>query len=145
MQRLLWEKVMTKTDAQRQNGNQTGDLRLTKANFLDEGNLIDHTRYFRYDIFKLQNWEIVDKDSMKEKCEVKFIISVDNGRFEGKTRLTVAHKPKGEAGQRNYTTGIRWGSWLSHILINEINCTGWKVSIMQNNSEYFLSINQIGH
>jgi len=143
MQRLLWEKIMTKTDAQRQNGNQTGDLRLTKANFRVKESLIDHTKYFRYDIFKEQNWEIVDKNSMKEKCEVKFKVSVDNERFQGKTRLIIAHKPNGEAGQRNYTTGIRWGPWLSHILINEINCTGWKVTITTNDFEHFLSINQI--
>ena len=141
MQRLLWQKVLTKTDAQRQKGNPTGDLRLTSANFLIGGKSINHTKYFRFDIFENEEWAIIDEKSMKESCQIKFHVSVDNGRFEGKTHLTVAHKPSGEAGQKNYTTGIRWGVWLSHILMRELDCTGMIVCLKLEQGNYLLEIN----
>lgn len=123
MRELLWEKKLTKTDAQRQTGNPTGDLRLTRARFKINNSEIDQTKYFRHTIFGEQNWVEKKGRTEKEICQVLFTIHVE-GEEIGQSELEIQHKPSGEASQSNYTTGIRWGPWLSHILINEINCTG---------------------
>ena len=53
---LMWRKVLSRTDAQRQRGNQTGDLRLTQARFEYRGKAIDQTKYFRYEVFGSGKW-----------------------------------------------------------------------------------------
>ena len=139
MRELLWHKVMTKTDAQRQAGNQTGDLRLTKAGFRVKGNLIDHTSYFRQEIFRECNWKMVDENSKKETVNCVFKVDI-LGVYSGNTELTISHKPLGESSQGNYTTGIRWGRWLSGILSSKINCTGRVVYIHKFEGEFELTI-----
>ena len=139
MRKLLWQKKMTKTDAQRQSGNQTGDLRLTKAGFRIRGKVIDHTSYFRQEIFGDCDWEIVDENSNKEVANCIFNVDVV-GVYSGKTELTISHKPLGESSQGNYTTGIRWGGWLSGILLSELNCTGRMVCIHKFKDEFELNI-----
>ena len=139
MRELLWQKKMTKTDAQRQAGNQTGDLRLTKAGFRVSGNLIDHTTYFRQEIFGECDWKIVDENSKKEIAKCIFSVDIVDV-YSGKTELTISHKPLGESSQGNYTTGIRWGSWLSGILSSELNCAGRVVSIHKSDDGFELTI-----
>ena len=139
MSNLLWQKKMTKTDAQRQAGNQTGDLRLTKAGFRVKGNLIDHTSYFRQEVFGECDWEIIDENSKKEVTNCVFKVDI-LGVYSGHTELTISHKPLGESSQGNYTTGIRWGSWLSGILSSDINCTGRMVYIHKSEDDFELII-----
>ena len=131
MSEIVWLKKLSKTDAQRQIGNPTGDLRLTRANFQLNGMIIDQTTYFRHVVFKDEDWISEGNESDKEVCDVEFNIIID-GNFRGITSLKVAHKPSGESSQGNYTTGIRWGAWLSHILINEKNCTGKVLTIIKD-------------
>ena len=55
MEELLWQKVLTLTDAQRQKGNPTGNLRLTQARFEKNGeNRSD--KILRYELWNEQNW-----------------------------------------------------------------------------------------
>ena len=62
MQReLMWRKTLSRTDAQRQKGNQTGDLRLTQARFEYRGKRIDQTKYFRYEVFGDGEWSEPDR------------------------------------------------------------------------------------
>ena len=133
MRELLWEKKLTKTDAQRQTGNPTGDLRLTRARFKVNNTEIDQTKYFRYSVFGDQNWVMKKRGRIeKEICQVLFRILIE-GEEIGQSELEIQHKPSGEANQSNYTTGIRWGPWLSHILINETDCTGLTLSLWKDN------------
>jgi hypothetical protein len=135
---LLWQKELTKTDAQRQLGNQTGDLRLTKANFFKDEKIIDHTTYFRNDVFGKENWNFTGKGN-KEVCNIRAEVSV-LGRFNGRTKFTISHRPSGEADQGNYTTGLRWGSWMNHILTNEIDCTGRTFQLLRIDGQIVIKI-----
>ena len=126
---LLWQKILTQTDAQRQTGNPTGNLRLTQAGFRRKGELIDQTQYFRYELWGDENWQSIE-GSDREYCEVKFDVYI-NQEFRGTTFIEISHNPKWESSQGNFTTGIRWGPWLSHLLLNEINCTGLTLSIIK--------------
>jgi hypothetical protein len=134
----LWQKELTKTDAQRQLGNQTGDLRLTKANFFKDEKIIDHTTYFRNDVFGKENWNFTGKGD-KEVCNIRAEVSV-LGRFNGRTKFTISHRPSGEADQGNYTTGLRWGSWMNHILTNEIDCTGRTFQLLRIDGQIVIKI-----
>ena len=136
---LLWRKKMTKTDAQRQIGNPTGDLRLTRAGFKIGNQDIDQTRYFRYDIFGSQVWVSQLGKIPKEMCQINFKIRFD-GEDVGEDVLTIQHKPSGESSQSNYTTGIRWGPWLSHLLINEYDCTGKTLSLWKHHDDFLIEI-----
>lgn len=126
---LLWQKKLTQTDAQRQSGNPTGNLRLTQAGFQIEGRMIDQTQYFRYQIWGSEKWHSIEGSS-REYCEVKFNVHL-NREFRGTTFIEISHNPEWESSQSNFTTGIRWGPWLSHLLLNEINCTGMTLSIIK--------------
>jgi hypothetical protein len=104
--RLLWQKILSQTDAQRQVGNPTGDIRLTQAGWTDEaGEPINQIRYFR-DLFGEFDWR--PKNEKVDEAVVPFDVTVFGIRL-GVYDLTVSHKPSGEGGQRNYTTGIQWG------------------------------------
>jgi len=130
MAELLWQKVLTLTDAQKQKGNPTGNLRLTQANFKINDNRIDHTKYFRYVIWSEENW-LNEQTSGREFCEIKFDVYI-NKELRGTTLIEISHNPSWESSQRNFTTGLRWGHWLGHILMNEINCTGMTLSILKD-------------
>ena len=138
MRELLWEKKLTKTDAQRQTGNPTGDLRLTRARFKINNSEIDQTKYFRHDIWKNENW-LTDKKSEREFCEIKFDVYI-NQVLRGTTSIEVSHNPSWESSQSNFTTGLRWGPWLGHILMDEINVAGMTLSMIKKES-YVIEIN----
>jgi len=129
MGELLWQKSLTLTDAQRQKGNPTGNLRLTQAKFENNGVKIDQTKYFRYEVWNEQNWSR-DSRSEREYCEMKFDVYI-NQELRGTTFIEISHNPSWESSQSNFTTGLRWGPWLGHILMNEINCTGMTLSIIK--------------
>jgi HKD family nuclease len=106
----VWEKrKLDASSVQRQSGNVTGGLRLTQAGWTANGHVIDHTRYFRYDVFGGLSWQPwKTKKPVSEAAMGKFrviLLGVDYGVKE----LRVSHKPSGEAGQRNYTTQLHWG------------------------------------
>lgn len=135
---LLWQKELTKTDSQRQNGKKTGDLRLTRANFFVEGSLIDQTTYFRHHVFGDQDWEKVGGKE-KETCTIRAKVTV-LGKFNGRTKFIISHRPNGESGQGNYTTGLRWGAWMGHILTNEIDCTGRTLQLIRKDEKFEIKI-----
>ena len=135
---LLWQKKLTQTDAQKQKGNPTGNLRLTQAGFRMRGELIDQTQYFRYELWGSEDWHSIEGSS-REYCEVKFDVYIYQ-EFKGTTFIEISHNPEWESSQSNFTTGIRWGPWLSHLLLNEINCTGLTLSIIKKDG-FTLEIN----
>jgi len=136
-------KGLSKTDAQRQNGNQTGDIRLTQAGFISGGKVIDQTRYFREDVFGDCEWEQAVKVqglkrdyTFREKSHANFRIGIEGGR-EWNLILEIAHKPSGEAKQGNYTTGIRWGPVMMSFLELEMDVTGFRLELFKLGSNEF--------
>lgn len=130
----LWRKKLSRTDAQRQDGHHTGDLRLVQANKApracgcpidcpcktvtcdspptsDDYNAetIDQTTHFRNEVFGQLNWRVVKTQPFSEVAETDFDVTI-LGVHYGNRLLTVSHKPDGEADEGNYTTNIRWGS-----------------------------------
>ena len=137
MQReLMWRKTLSRTDAQRQKGNQTGDLRLTQARFEYRGKRIDQTKYFRYEVFGGGEWTEPNRPpqgikkpyTYREVSTFVFKIMIE-GEKERLMEMEVSHKKSGEAGQGNYTTGIRWGPVMVHKLRERVNITGMVLSL----------------
>jgi hypothetical protein len=104
---LLWSKKLSDTDAQRQDGHVTGDLRLVQAK---QYNLhkIEQTAYFREVVFGNLVWQVAKADPYEETADVDFNVNILGTTYN--RELTIGHKPSGEADQGNYTTSIRWGS-----------------------------------
>lgn len=117
---LLWRKRLSATDAQRQTGHKTGDLRLTQANFKVGGAVIDQTTYFRGVAFGTGNWQVVSVNPHVEAATFNFEVDVMGTNY-GVHALTVSHKPTGAAGQGNYTSNIRWGGLQA---LTQHNVTG---------------------
>lgn len=109
--REVWSKKLSLTDAQRQHGNPTGDLRLVQAQNYNT-RPIEQTTYFRDEVFGSLIWHAEKDEPFVEVAEVDFDITL-MGTHYGNHILTVSHKPTGEAKQGNYTTNIRWGSFAS--------------------------------
>jgi len=112
---LLWQKInLPASDVQRQPGNVTGGLRLTKAGWKVSGNLIDQTVYFRNDVFGHLVWSVWKERPYSEKAEANFDVYL-LGKSYGIHQLMISHKPSGEAGQHNYTTILHWGDLAETI------------------------------
>ncbi|MCI0609553.1 MAG: phospholipase D family protein [Anaerolineae bacterium] len=119
---LLWQKPnLPASDVQRQSGNVTGGLRLTKAGWKVSGNPIDQTVYFRNDVFGHLVWSVWKERPYSEKAESNFDVYL-LGKSYGIYQLMISHKPGGEAGQHNYTTILHWGD--SAETIRQLNLVG---------------------
>lgn len=120
VKRLVWRKVLPKTDVLdvAEGANPVGGVRLTQAKYRDQnGSVIDQTTYFRK-LFDEYEWEHEPgkrSDQEHTFIPVKVVI---RGTDYGCHNLEVSHKPSGEAGQRNYTTILRWGHLLSRTIRN---------------------------
>ena len=129
---LVWKKKLSRTDAQRQNGNQTGDIRLTQAGFRHQGKLIDHTRYFRNYVFGEGDWNKVTFRGKVDREVATFTFNVLIGEDKkGSFLMDVSHKPSGEASQRNYTTGLRWGPVFMGYLMNQADVSGMVLNMFK--------------
>ena len=95
------------------------------------GILIDQTDYFRNTVFGFGTWTVEKQSPRVETAEFQFNISLA-GRSYGVHRLTVSHKPTGEAGQHNYTTGIRWGD-LNDTVRSGVDVTNMTLSLYAPN------------
>lgn len=117
--KLLWRKEnLPKSDilqSGRKGTNVTGCLRLVQAkNLGTDGKLIDHTTYFRKNIFSKLNWKQIKAKPYEEGVEATFYIKIDGKDF-GLQHLRLMYKPSGEAKQRNQTTSISWGDFGKEI------------------------------
>jgi len=135
----LWRKKLSRTDAQRQDGHHTGDLRLVQAakppnackcapdcpcriNLCSgpptpddyNSSAIDQTTHFRHSVFSHLAWRVVKTTPHSEVAETDFDVTI-LGTHYGNRRLELSHKPDGEADQDNYTTNIRWGTLAAVI------------------------------
>jgi HKD family nuclease len=109
---LVWQKNNLPTSdvliSLRVGTNVTGCLRLTSAGFRIGGRLITRETYFRHDLFGGFPWSQIKAVPFEEATNILFDITL-RGRNIGQHRLTIRHKPSGEASQHNYTTSLHWG------------------------------------
>lgn len=124
--RLIWQKTLSKTDAQHQEGHPTGDLRLVQAKKDNNDEEIDQTSHFRQNVFGSQSWVVTKQSPLSEEAEVDFDVTI-RGTHLGNRLLTVSHKPSGEAGQGNYTTNIRWGSLAETLRADDLTACVFKL------------------
>lgn len=94
-------------------GHISGVLRLTQARYEVDGHKIDHTTYFRNDVFGQLAWTY-DQVAQKEVAVAPVSLIVA-GVYVGDFDLRLSHKPAWEAGQGNYTTGLHWHDATDHI------------------------------
>ena len=121
---LEWRKRNLKSrDAQRPsvNTNPSGVITLVQDYFEDdEGNRIDKTTYFRYDVFGELNWW---EEDGKEITNSQFRVWI-GGTYLDTFTLRISHKIEWESGQDNYTTAIHWDD-LNAVLRNDVDIRGW--------------------
>lgn len=101
-----WSKRLTRSDCGRPNpgSNTTNALRFTKA-----GHDIDQATWFREQLFADATWAPDDTRQGRERATVRFDVSI-NGTARGTHELEIKHDGRREAGQRNFTTDLKWGS-----------------------------------
>ena len=125
---LLWQKKMTKSDAQRPYaGHAKGCMMLTQAGWEEGGVPINPRTYFRKDIFAKLPWKKTIEKPGTEEVTVKFDVSIMDKHL-GVYFLEMADTPSLEAGQNNYTTRILWGE-LGQYLRERVDTTGKTIKI----------------
>lgn len=103
-----WRKRLPASDAQHQQGNITGNVRLTQAS--EFNGPIPFLIYFRYDFFGTEAWR-PDRDRNNNVIQVAsvpfdvVIVGVSHGTVE----LDVDHAPHRESEQHNHATVLHWG------------------------------------
>lgn len=135
---LVWRKRLPKSDAlQVKEGTaHVGGVRLTQAEFENPpGQRIDQTSYFRR-LFADYPWERESGRHRNRDQEHTFVPMriIIRGADYGIHNFEVSHKPSGEAGQRNYTTILRWGRVFNPIVLHE-DLTGTVFSLYETAEE----------
>lgn len=108
-----WWKKMSSSDAQRPprpDSNVTGKLRLTQR-----PHPIDHTTYFRHELFGELTWTSRDDTSGTEFVIISMEFMVD-GESQGVEQFMIDHNQRRVAGQGNVPTVLAWGPRASRLL-----------------------------
>jgi hypothetical protein len=133
---LVWRKTLRPTDALqvKVGSNPVGGVLLVQAKFrYPSGQRIDQTTYFRQ-LFDDYHWENEPgRYSDQEHTFIPIRIFI-RGRDYGIRNFEISYKPSGEAGQRNYTTILRWGRDFTPIVLQE-NLTGTVFSLYETDEE----------
>lgn len=115
----VWEKHnLPKSDTQQpsEKSNPTCNLRLSQAGYKVNGQKIDQTTYFRYEVFSECEWEKTEKG---EKTYILVELEI-NGRSCGKYVLKVTHELHRESNQDNVTTILHWGDAIWALIENDV-------------------------
>lgn len=127
--RELWvRRSIPDGDAQRPASDSTnphGRITLVQDRYEVDGERINSQTYFRDDVFGSENWET--QPDGKQRALVRFEVVI-HGTSYGIHELEVIHVPEWEAGQRNFTTEIRWGP-LNPIVREEVDVRGDRLTI----------------
>lgn len=134
---------ITESEAQRPsnpNTSITGQLRLAQRGYEVDGESIDWTTYFRYEVFGDLEWE--PEEGNKEVAETDFEIEIF-GTSYGRRTLEIVHEPEWVSDQANIPTHIRWKSLLP-VLRNEVDIEGARLTLYDppegQEEPYFLVI-----
>jgi HKD family nuclease len=107
-QHVWTKKNLSDTDAQipkTPTSNPKGCISLTKSGFIGpNGQLINQTKYFRYDVFGDLEWKY-NKSKDRDEAFANFELII-GGESKGKRTLMISHKASREADQNNYTTAL---------------------------------------
>lgn len=133
-----WGKKLTDSDAQRKkSGNQRGAITLVQG---DYRGLIDHTTYFRNELFGQATWssDTARTGQPIEKATIPMNVIID-GTDHGTLNLEVTNASNREARQNNYTAEL-------HIepigaILRRVSISGKQLDIFLDASgEYWLVI-----
>lgn len=132
---LRWCKQLTASDAQKNTGHKTAQLRLTKSGFD-----IQHTTYFRSVMFGFLSWNSETKRSHQyEVTQTNFQVAIA-GKPLGSRTLKIHYAPHQEQSQHNYTSVIYWDEELKQEL-NATSYTGnWVVIERDTAGKFSLTI-----
>lgn len=128
---LVWSKEsLSRSDAQNvaEGSNPTGNLKFAQANFRVDGVLINHSIYFRDQVFNNLNWvkTKATSDTYEEAfCDFHFILL---GNDLGIQTIKLSHDSVRIAGQGNVPTWLHWGHTLI-ALLQETNITGRRLNL----------------
>jgi HKD family nuclease len=94
----------------RPGSNTTGALRLTKS-----GAHLDQTHWFRYVLFGTLDWKVTHSARpTREWANGEFHVFLGNDPL-GVVEFRLSHDPLREAGQNNFTTDLKWGSFAGQL------------------------------
>lgn len=116
---------MPLADAQRRAGNQSGALALTQGDYRHK---IDQTRYFRHDLFGLEQWQ-VEKTPGRKPVDATYVsmrVTVD-GVDHGNLVFRVSHAAHRESATNSPTTYLHLEPLLA--LFSRTDMTNKKVEI----------------
>lgn len=141
---LLWKKSnLPASDVlhDKPGTNVTGGLRLAKAGWKIDGETIDQTTYFRWNVFEKVEWTKKSTSSNVEVAEVPFNVKI-LGKYVGEYILELRHNPDWEAGQNNYTTILSWGDLAPEIKREDLRKTDFYLyaSPYGQNEPFFIEI-----
>jgi len=133
---LVWRKSnLRQTDAQYlppgSNSKRTGNLRLSQADFKIGGLTIDHTTYFRNQLFGSLTWSVT---SSLQIASATFTIEIA-GVVYGPYNLEISHSPSRVAGQGNVSTVLHWGD-AAHTL-RTVDLRGYTLELYKVSSTEF--------
>jgi hypothetical protein len=111
-----WSKKLTRSDCGQPTAGShtTGALRFTKA-----GHPIDQATWFRSVLFASASWDADPTRFGRERAQIRFEVIVD-GVNRGTHVLQLKYDAVRDAGQRNFTTDLKWGSATPVIIANNL-------------------------
>lgn len=136
----VWRKSdLKKTDAQQPvyGSNATGNLRLSQAGFMVNGNKIDQTTYFRNNVFNECDWR-EERNGKGQETYIKVNLVIDGNDY-GTYSLKVTHEIQREASQDNVTTVVHWGDAILQIQQNNVIGKDLKL-LRKENNEFEINI-----
>lgn len=141
---LLWKKSnLPASDVlyDKPGTNVTGGLRLAKAGWKVDGETIDQTTYFRWNVFGKVEWVKKSTLSNVEVTEVLFNVKILEKNV-GEYTLELRHNPDWEAGQNNYTTILSWGDLAPEIKREDLRKTDFYLYAPSHgqNEPFFIEI-----
>lgn len=118
-----WSKKLTRSDCGQPTAGShtTGALRFTQA-----GHPIDQATWFRSVLFASATWEADPTRFGRERAQIRFEVVV-NGVKRGTHVLQLKYDAVRDAGQRNFTTDLKWGSATPVVI--EDNLVGEYITI----------------
>lgn len=137
---LRWCKRLASSDVQQVGGNTnaTGKLRLSQAGFG-----VDHIIYFRFTFFDNVSWaQALRRGKAYDEAVIDFNVSIRGVQY-GNMPLLVDYAPHREAGQRNVTTTVGWGTVLNTLFGKQSYVDDWVIIERKGNGTFELRIEQI--
>ena len=136
---LVWQKLaLSQSDAQSvpSGTNGTGNLKLSQAGFMVEGELIDYNTYFRDHVFQHLPWASTKPSNTSyQETICNFDVTI-LGISYGSQPIKLSHNPARISNQKNVSSWLHWGNNL-RIALQRTNVTGRTLNLYQIGSNEF--------